>query len=126
MFQQVQAQLEEAQVTTVCTMNDRDPVVMLGLDTQKYDPDISQTSSYQQTRHALVYCSVWDNLIFRLSCQQCGDVRCVLKSQNSTRRLTPTLHTLSRGRMVSEAPFSVSLYAQECPADRDGKQYSIY
>ena len=53
MFQQVQAQLEEAQVTTVCTMNDRDPVVMLGLDTQKYDPDISQTSSYQQTRHAL-------------------------------------------------------------------------
>jgi hypothetical protein len=73
----------------------------------------------------LVYCSVWDNLVIRLSCQQCGDVRCVLKSQNSTRRLTPTLHTLSRGRMVSEAPFSVSLYAQECPADRDGKQYSF-
>ena len=53
MLQQVQAQLEEAQITTVCPMNDRDPVVMLGLDTQKYDPDIGQTSSYQQTCHAL-------------------------------------------------------------------------
>jgi hypothetical protein len=41
-FEQVQAQVKEAQVTPVSAMDDRDPSVLLGDDAQVDDPDVGQ------------------------------------------------------------------------------------
>ena len=43
-FEQVQAKLEETQVTAVSAMDDLDPIVSLGDHAQVDDPDVGQAS----------------------------------------------------------------------------------
>jgi len=50
MLKQVQAKLKEAQVTTVCAMDNLDPTISFGKDAQVHDPDISQAGCNHQAR----------------------------------------------------------------------------
>ena len=52
MLQQVQAQLEKAQVTAVRSVDDFDPVVSFGQRTQMNDPDVSQASGDHEPSQA--------------------------------------------------------------------------
>ena len=53
MFQQVQAKLEEAQITAVRAMDNLDPAIPLGDHTQVDDPDVGQASRDHQPGQAL-------------------------------------------------------------------------
>ena len=53
MIEQTQAELKEAQVTTVSAMNDLDPIISFSNHTQIDDPDVGQTSSDQQASQTL-------------------------------------------------------------------------
>ena len=48
MFEQVQAEFEEAQVTAVRTVDDFDPIISLGNDAQVDNPDVGQASCNHQ------------------------------------------------------------------------------
>jgi hypothetical protein len=53
MLQQIQSQLKEAQVATICSVNDLDPAVSFGNDAQVDDPDVGQAGSDHQSGQAL-------------------------------------------------------------------------
>src|SRR5260370_6094170 len=52
-IQQPQAELEQAEITAVTPMNDRQPIVVVRDRAQVNDPQISQAGSEQQPVHAL-------------------------------------------------------------------------
>ena len=51
MLQQVQTQLEQAQIAAVWAMDDCHPFLFLGNDTQIDDPNVSQAGGNEQARH---------------------------------------------------------------------------
>jgi hypothetical protein len=53
MFQQIETQLKQTQITPVGAMGDSYPAVSFGYDTQINDPNVSQTSGYQQAGNPL-------------------------------------------------------------------------
>ena len=53
MLQQIQAQLKEAQVATIGSVNDLDPTVSFGHYAQVDDPDVGQAGSNHQSGQAL-------------------------------------------------------------------------
>jgi hypothetical protein len=53
MFQQIETQLKQTQITPIRPMDDRYPFVPFGDYAQIDDPNVSQTSSYHQTGYTL-------------------------------------------------------------------------
>ena len=49
-LEQAQAKLEQAQITTICAVNDNDPILKYGQRAQEDDPNVSQASRDHQAR----------------------------------------------------------------------------
>ncbi|MCB0204484.1 MAG: hypothetical protein KDH89_06660, partial [Anaerolineae bacterium] len=53
MIEQIQTQLEEAQIAAISAMNDSAPAMEMSLDTEIDDPDVSQASGNQNSGNTL-------------------------------------------------------------------------
>lgn len=53
MIEQIEAQLEQAQIAAISAMNDGAPTLEMSLDTEIDDPDVSQASGNQNSGNTL-------------------------------------------------------------------------